>query len=87
MKTIYKYPLMLAGVQHVVMPHGASLMSVQVQNNSICLWAYIETDNHPKTRRVLIVGTGHEVPPHLKFVGTVQHGAYVWHIFDGGELA
>ncbi len=41
------------------------------------------------TRRIRIVGTGSEVPDDgfqpMTYVGTFKKGAFMWHVFDGGE--
>lgn len=83
MKRIWKYPLEMSEVQYVEMPHGARILSAGLQGETICLWALVEPDNTPyRNMRIEIRGTGHPVNVIASdFVGTVQIGVYVWHVF------
>lgn len=83
MRTIYKYPLRLADRQFVAMPCDAEILSVQVQGQDICLWAIVSPDAKMEVRYFHIVGTGHEMPEcRTSFVGTVQLGSFVGHVFS-----
>lgn len=82
-KKIFKYPLALIGQQTVEMPTTAVLLSVQLQGLDICLWALVQPDL-PKSKRVIMIyGTGEAINAndHI-FIGTVQIGLYVWHVFE-----
>lgn len=87
---IWKYPLRLDAKQVVVMPHEAELLDMQVQGDQLVLWAKVQPDTHLASRmerELFIVGTGHDIPSgDLTYVASAQVGAYVWHLFDGGEL-
>lgn len=85
--TIYKYPLALTGLQRVEMPKDSEILSVQDQRGTICLWAAFPGDGEYRvSREIEIVGTGNPVESFekidRKFLGTVQQGAFVWHIFE-----
>lgn len=86
---IYKYPLEITDEQHVAMPRGARLLSVQLQRDGVCcLWALVsdDSDDVDSSRLIYIVGTGNPTDiADEPFIGTVQMGQSVWHIFDGGE--
>ena len=88
MTTIYKHQLKITDRQNVSMPFGAELLSVQVQHNEVCLWAKVESNNHPQDRTIEIFGTGNPIYEDMgvsrKFIGTVQthEGALVWHVFE-----
>lgn len=85
MKTIHKFALDLKDEQIVEMPAAAQLLTVQEQGGKLQLWAQVDTTWPAKPRRILIVGTGHPMPAAVgPYVATVQTGAYVWHVFDGG---
>lgn len=86
MKTIWKFDLNIVDEQHIRMPDGARLLSVQNQHGFIALWALVDDDVEDNERRLFIRGTGHPIDAAVNavFVGTVIVGAYVWHIFDGG---
>lgn len=82
MKTIYKYILEFDKKQQIELPLDAEMLSVQLQNGQICLWAKVST-TLPKIKRVIhIYGTGHHIEEdNLSYIGTVQDGGYVLHIF------
>lgn len=87
MKTIYKYPLSLAGGE-VKMPDNAMILSVAVQGEeSLYIWAEVDTAEEIVTRTFAVYGTGwpltskfNDTPHH--FIGTVICGPYVWHIYE-----
>lgn len=88
-RNIFKYILKETDCQRVSMPRGAKLLSVDVQRGSLCLWAIVAPDEPHKERIIFIYGTGHPFPdeddcPQM-FLGTVQQGQLVWHIFEGAS--
>ena len=44
MRTIFKYRLKLVGSQTIEVPRDAEFLSVQLQNEKICVWALIDTE-------------------------------------------
>jgi len=85
MKKIFKYKLMITGLQTVVMPKDAEILSVQVQYNDICIWALVDPKNELIERGFNIFGTGHEIPETVgKYIGTFQidDGRLVFHLFE-----
>ena len=85
MITIWKYNLALADLQAIQMPKGAEILHVEHQAGSLCLWARVHTDEPQVSREIYITGTGHPAPPRLPHVCSFLQGAFVWHVFDGGE--
>ena len=83
MKTIYKFPLSITDEQTVSMPRGSQVLSVQMQNEQLNVWALVNTENLQEQRKFRIFGTGNpvDVDGNWKFVGTVQERMFVWHIF------
>lgn len=81
--TIWKYQLNIVSLQNINLAADAKILSVDIQNNTLCLWA-LTNPNAPTTYRTIeIVGTGMEVSPYQKrFIGTVQMGVLVWHVFE-----
>ena len=83
--TIWKFPL----APSLVMPTGARLLDVQMQDGYPILWA--EVDASPEanavTRNLAVVGTGwpDSVLATSKYVGTYQDGSLVFHVYDLGE--
>ena len=86
MRSIYKYE-----ITEQCMPLSAPItkfLSVQVQNDKICVWAEIDTENKDRHFMMTIIGTGWELDKINNFdkttyLGTVQYlgGDYVWHIY------
>ncbi len=86
MKSIFKYPLEDKTEQSVLMPQGAQVLSVQVQDNKPMLYALVDDALPLRQVRVISVGTGRLAPPDIgRYVGTamMDGGSSVWHIFVG----
>jgi len=79
-----------AALVEVEMPQGSRILGVQVQKKLIAetpyLWALVNTEEGRTVRRLFrIYGTGREVeerPEALNYIGTVQTGPFVWHVFE-----
>lgn len=86
--TIWKFELKITDYQTVMIPFGASALSVQAQNDKICLWAIVDPKAKLSPYRFRIVGTGNNADDlgvdKTSFLGTVQthNGALVWHVFS-----
>lgn len=85
MRTIYKYILSIEDTQKIEIPFDSLILSAKIQNNIICIWAVVDTDNPIIERKVVICGTGHrfEYKEPLKFIDTVllHNDKIVFHIF------
>lgn len=87
MKTIYKYQLEITDCQTIDMPLGAKLLCVDHQFGSLFIWAEVDP-NHPMIPRQFdIYGTGSLIPEMCQeesrvYVGTVQIGGFVWHVYE-----
>jgi len=82
MRTIFKYPLKLIDVQELQTHESTQVMSVQMQEGVICLWAAVDP-TLPKCKMFIsIVGTGNAAPQteQWNYVGTVQQEGFVWHV-------
>lgn len=85
MQVVYKYRLdSLQKTSKVMLPKGAQLLHVEVQDNEMTLWALVDPDRQPEPRWVEVFGTGHPVPMGYKFINTFlfKEGAYVFHAFE-----
>lgn len=84
MKIIYKYPL---EKDEVILPKGAQILTVQIQRNSLFVWALVDPhQEETETRKVERYGTGELIPEiagHI-YINTVFEfeGTYVWHFFQ-----
>lgn len=86
MKTIWKYPIQIEDRQTILVPQGAELLTVQMQNNAPFVWALVNPDNTEMPRVLDLYGTGHPIKDYGpgKYVGTFQSngGMFVWHLFE-----
>jgi len=81
-RTIWKFPLAIAGAQTVCMPAGAKILSVHMQDGVPCVWAIVDPDAPQRAVTFRMFGTGHGLPAAgMAFVGTVPDRAFVWHVF------
>jgi hypothetical protein len=79
---ILKYPLEVTDEQEVTIPHPATVLSVQLQGDQICLWALTDPEGAPVKRIIRFFGTGHTIPSDedFSYLGTVQEPPFVWHV-------
>jgi hypothetical protein len=80
-KTIYKYPIEITDEQLVTAPAGWQPLSVQMQRNTPCIWALVDPEAPPVQQKVFVNGTGHPVERDAPFLGTIQVGPLVFHVF------
>jgi hypothetical protein len=88
MKTIYKYEISLIAVSllghdHLMLPAGGIVLSVQIQGDNLCLWAEVDVDQPLVSRYFTVVGTGNAVPKENPiYWATVQKDDVVWHVYE-----
>jgi len=85
MISIWKFNLQTIDKQEVLMPVGAEILTVQIQNGEPCLWARVDTEQRVEMRRIAIHGTGHELPDTTgKYIGTYQmaNATLIFHVFE-----
>ena len=90
MAVILKYPLNIAIEQTIHVPIDAQILSIEVQNNNLCMWALCEDAAFKRTKgiEVFMLMTGMPGVPedilttHL-FMGTkmLSNGSFVAHLF------
>jgi hypothetical protein len=88
-KTIYKYQLLVADFQGVLLPIGSEILTIQTQGETVCMWALVNPNETQKEiRNIEIFGTGHsiyyDIGIDLKYISTFQiHGGQlVFHAFE-----
>jgi hypothetical protein len=87
MRTVWTFPLHGLQSQTIDAPCGARFLTAQVQANSICLWAEVDDKRELHEVRVFIVATGgYKREDARHYIGTVQLGDYVWHVYVGEVL-
>lgn len=82
MKTVWKFQLRWTDQISVQMPESAKILSAQIQNGEICLWALVFPENTTESRRFRISGTGHPITEKVEFIDTVQVDGLVFHVFE-----
>lgn len=81
MKTVYKYAL----EPEMKLPKGAKILSVNIQQDVLCLWSEVDTELPLEQRNFLAYGTGWQINPDSKreFIATVfGPSGLVWHIYE-----
>ena len=84
MRKIYKYTLEIKQEQTICFDGSPEILTAQMQDGHIVLWAtvYLGERTAPEKRRILIFGTGQEIPNRvITYISTVQSEGLVWHIF------
>lgn len=84
MKTIHKYPLDVVDSQEVIMPTNSRILTVQVQQDTPCLWAEVDTTLESTARVIVTRGTGHPLSENMVYLGSYQlrEGALVFHVLE-----
>jgi hypothetical protein len=86
LKTIWKFPFVIADETSCTMPEGAELLTVQVQGFGHFIWALVDPKAKKVRRTFRVIGTGYPIEDDsaLQYVGTFQQrrGALVWHLFE-----
>lgn len=82
-KKIHKYEVAVNPKQVIELPQDARILTVQVQEGSVYIWAELD-DNAEMTKHFIhVVGTGHPIPANCAYLGTVQMPPFVWHLYIG----
>lgn len=83
--SIWKFPLKILDEQVIQMPKNARILSLQLQNTSPCIWAFVTPENELEDRFIKMFGTGHVIKgdtENLLFIGTFQLPRLVFHVFE-----
>ena len=75
-KTIWKFQLLVIGIQSIEMPENAEILCIQIQNEDPYIWALVEPENATIKRTFETYGTAQPIKEisHRKrnFIGTYQ---------------
>lgn len=86
MEVIYKYDLQLTDCQEIQMPINSHIISAQLQNGSLKIWAIVDLESPIVKIKIHILGTGFPLPliegTFLKHISSIQQEGFVWHIFE-----
>ena len=85
MKTIWKVPLYQdMATTSAELPVGAIPVHVALQNDTLCIWCRVDTEQPRSTIMFEVIGTGHLEPRGKTYIGSVQQPPFVWHVYYSG---
>lgn len=81
---VWKFPVSVSDEFSVVMPEGAEVLWCAEQDGAPWMWARVDCNSPPVSRTFFVRGTGHEVEPSLRYVGSFMliAGRFVGHLFE-----
>lgn len=84
MKRIFKYHVGTNGVSRVRLPIDAKVLSTNVQDGKVQIWAEVDDEAALEDRHFIVYGTGHEMldTEHQVYVGTIFDNPFVWHVYE-----
>lgn len=87
MRTVFKFPLLIRGEQHIMLPVRHKVLSLQMQRGIPTMWVELEENDPCVGTFVRMIGTGHMVRDDATvYIGTVQDNeGYVWHYYKTYE--
>ena len=85
--TIWKFPIPIQGSIPIEIPIGARFLSAQYQDGQgPMMWCEVDPDAKKEVREFYLIGTGHPIPEHARYLCTFQQGVFVWHLYDADEM-
>ena len=82
MRTVWKIELDLTDYQKIMLPGRVKFLHVGEQDDKLMLWFECETDLADKVYLIGIHGTGHPIDQYEEYIGSVQMGQFVWHVYE-----
>lgn len=88
-RVVWKFPIAIGPVTTISIPRSAQvrLAALDPASGDPAIWVELDPEAAREDRRFVIYGTGHEIEgdggyPYDLHVGSVIHGAFVWHIYE-----
>lgn len=78
---IWKYEIPFPDGSVIEIPYPCEVVALQVQNDRPCIWVSVDPNGTKYKRCFKWVGTGHTYPADWIYVGTLQGGLFIWHLF------
>ena len=93
MKIVQKFTIPFAPEFELVVPEGAKVVDVGMQDTDMCMWAIVDTDAEPVRQRFFLVTTGSPIPTDgkgVQYLGTIHEKTrltnFVAHLFKSSVL-
>lgn len=83
MRTIYKYEIPIMDKFTYSLPIDSEVVFVAIQNNVPTMWIEHYTTAEYIEHTFYVEGTGHEIVPNAKHVGSFIQRQFVWHLYKG----
>ncbi len=84
--TIFKFILFPSKSQTIELPIDAEILTVQNQNEEVCMWVKLDPSAPKINRTFAVFGTGWDInaDSKLNYIGSVQleSGKLVFHVFE-----
>jgi hypothetical protein len=88
MIAVYKFPLSTQKDLEIDMPQGATILTVQIQENEPQMWAVVDSMAEPEARHFRVLKTGDPIdnPDELIYLGSFQiDHRLIYHVFEVSE--
>lgn len=84
MNRIFKYQVEeKPGIDQVVqMPNCHNILDLQIQDGRITFWAEVDDSMVLEDCTFKLYGTGDAIEGAPIYIGTIQIGSYVWHLYE-----
>lgn len=84
MREVWKFKVPFYHTSSINVPLGAKPLAVQMQDARPVIWMEVKTDLMPSTenRYFTWYGTGNPLPENGEYIGTLQDGWLVWHLYE-----
>lgn len=77
---IWKYVVSLSS--ETTVPLAGTIVHVGIQSSWPMLWVEVDPSAEAVPRTFDVFGTGEPIPDGWQHRGTVQDGAFVWHVYE-----
>lgn len=83
MKTIWKFKVPFMANPIPIQAAVTKFLTAQVQKDTICVWAEVDTEKPENIYLLILVSTGDNIPENGEYIGTIQDKteSYVFHVY------
>lgn len=84
MRSIYRYEVPLLDTVEHELTGDPLYVAVTLREDGLEFWAEFDTEKPVKTRKFVVLGTGHRVLLGMEYRGTGPRTSdgYVWHLYE-----